>query len=107
MAPTLLGAVTGLALGIWAPAYWALQIVASIGGLLAGLEHHGAGSGARRGLLGGVLFGGLLLLVHYASGLDPHVSLGSAPVFLVVVTGVVGCALGALGGRYRARRTRA
>lgn len=105
-APAVLGAISGLALGIWAPAYWALQALALIGGLFAGLEHNGAPSGARRGLLGGFLFGSFLLLVHYASGLDPHASLGHVPALLVVVTGAIGSALGALGGRYRARRLR-
>ena len=42
VAPTTLGAVTGIALGLSPVAYLALNILATVGGILAGLEHDGA-----------------------------------------------------------------
>jgi len=103
VAPVVLGVVAGLALGWSAPAYWLLQVVATVGGVLAGTEHDGARPGAKRGALGGGLYGAAVLLVHYATGADAHVSLGSAPAFLVVITAVAGAILGAGGGMLRAR----
>lgn len=106
LGPALLGSVAGIALGLSSPAYWALQALATLGGLVAGLEHTGAGHGARRGLLGGTLFGTFLLVVHALSGLESHADLGEVPAVLVLFTAAIGCALGAVGGRLRQRLTR-
>lgn len=107
LAPAALGAVAGVVLGLSALAYWVVSVLAAAGGLSAGAEHEGALPGAGRGVLGGVLYGACLLLAHDVSGRHAHVSLGAHPGFLVVVTGLAGCVLGALGGSFRARRVRA
>ena len=78
--------------------------VAILGGVGAGLDHHGGRSGALRGVLGGVLFGASILVVHELSGKDAKASLPDPAILLLVITAVGGTCLGALGGRLRARR---
>src|SRR4051794_2155253 len=73
--PAVFGAVTGLALGWSAAAYWALSLLALIGAVVAGLEHADGWGGADRGLVGGTLFGTFLLLAHLAAGGEPKVSI--------------------------------
>jgi hypothetical protein len=104
VAPLVLGAITGVALGIAAGAYWALSAVAVVGGVLAGLEHEGRRGGARRGILGGALFGLGVLLAHAVTGADATVSLGSFPPFLIVIDAVIGMFLGLLGGHISQRQ---
>ena len=101
--PFVFGAVVGVFLGISAGAYWGLSALAAIGAILAGLEHEDARSGARRGLLGGALFGLGLLLAHAVAGTDAKVSLGSFPPLLIVIDAIVGMLLSGLGGRLSRR----
>jgi hypothetical protein len=102
--PAAFGALCGWMLGVSEVVYLLLAVpVATLGGFLAGLEHRGAGSGARRGVVGGALFGGFILLVHELTGEEAEVELPDPPILLAVVTAVLGSALGALGGRLRAR----
>ena len=107
VAPAVLGIVTGLFLGISAPVYWVLQAVATIGGFLAGTEHVGWKEGFGRGIIGGSVFGFLILLTRAITGWDDKASLGDLPIALVLVTMIVGAIVGALGGAVRARRGRA
>jgi peptidoglycan/LPS O-acetylase OafA/YrhL len=100
--PAAFGAIVGLVLGVSATAYWGLQALAAVGGLLAGLEHRDGVDGADRGLFGGLLFGTFLLLAHAISGADAKVDLGQWPGALIVFAGLAGCLLGALGGSGRA-----
>jgi len=97
--PLAIGALAGIMLGVAAAAYWAVGIVAAIGGILAGFEHRDGWGGADRGLAGGALYGIGLLVAHEIAGTDATVSLGSFPPLLPVVTAIVGMLLGALGGR--------
>ena len=69
------------------------------GGYFAGKEHDGAGEGALRGLVGGSLFGGGILLVHEATGKEAKADLPHPAALLLVITVVFGIALGAMGGR--------
>jgi hypothetical protein len=99
--PTALGALAGVFLGISAGAYWAIGLIAFVGGILAGFEHADAWDGADRGLVGGTLYGTGLLIAHAIAGTDAKVELpGFAPI-LVVVTAIIGMLLGALGGKIR------
>src|SRR5215210_2908731 len=102
--PAAFGAVCGLVLASSATAYWVLQGVAALGGLLAGLEHRNASEGADRGLLGGLVFGSFLLLAHAIDGREAQASLGEWPGLLLVFTSIAGCLLGALGGAIRSGR---
>jgi hypothetical protein len=101
--PFAFGAVVGVALGISAVLYWGLSALAAVGGVLAGLEHEDARSGARRGVLGGALFAMGLLLAHVLTGADEKVSLGSFPPLLIPIDALIGMGLGALGGWLRSR----
>jgi apolipoprotein N-acyltransferase len=105
--PAIVGAVAGILVGVSATAYWVVAILAAVGAFVAGFEHRDGWGGADRGLVGGVIYGATLLLVHWASGKDAKVSLGAFPPLLIVVTALVGILLGALGGRLaRAQRER-
>ena len=101
--PAILGAVTGLFLGISDGVYLILSIVAFVGGIGAGFDHDGAGAGAKRGLFSGVIFGAFLLLAHEIHGGEPKTDLPEPAILFVVITGVLGAVLGALGGLLRGR----
>lgn len=103
LAPALFGAVTGWALGVNEIAYAVLSVLGIAGGYAAGLEHDGAGEGAVRGVIGGALFGGLILLTHKAIGAEPEAHLPEPEILLVAITTAFGVGLGALGGRRRHR----
>lgn len=103
--PAVVGALAGVLLGASEAAYWVIGIVAALGALLAGFEHLGGGEAAKRGLVAGVVYGITLLLAHEIVGTEEKVSLGELPALLIVITGVVGAALTALGARLaRSRR---
>jgi hypothetical protein len=107
--PAAVGALAGVLLGVSAAAYWAIGLLAAIGGFLAGFEHLDGWGGADRGLAGGAIYGIALLLAHAVAGTDAKVSLGSFPPLLVVVTAIIGMLVSAAGGRVarvqRERRT--
>ncbi len=108
VAPAVLGAIAGILLGVSAGAYWAISLVAAVGGFLAGFEHRDGWGGADRGLIGGAIYGLFLLLAHAAVGTHAKVSLGSFPPLLIVITAIIAILLGAAGGRIaRAQRERA
>lgn len=97
--PFVFGAVVGVVLGISAGAFWALSALAGLGGVLAGFEHPDGWGGADRGLVGGAIFGLGVLIGHAIAGTTAKVSLGSFPLFVLVVDAIFGMFLGALGGR--------
>jgi hypothetical protein len=97
--PLAFGAVVGIVLGVDASAYWALSVLAGLGGVLAGFEHQDGWGGADRGLVGGALFGLGVLVAHAIAGTDAKVSLGGFPPLLIVIDAIFGMFLGALGGR--------
>jgi hypothetical protein len=95
--PLVFGAIVGVLLGVSAPVYWILSLLAAIGAILAGLEHPDARSAALRGLVMGIVYGVALLLAHAVAGTHPKVSLGSFPPFVIVIDAIVGAILSALG----------
>jgi hypothetical protein len=97
--PLAFGAVVGILLGVSAGVYWALAVLAGLGAVLAGFEHMDGCGGADRGLAGGVLFAIGILVAHALAGTHAKVSLGSFPPLLIVLDGIAGMLLGALGGR--------
>ncbi len=101
--PFLFGAIVGIFLGVSAPVYWILSLLAAIGAVLAGLEHPDARSAALRGLVMGIVYGVALLLAHAVAGTHAKVSLGSFPPFVIVIDAVVGAILSSLGGLLSAR----
>lgn len=104
--PFVFGAIVGVILGVSAPVYWILSLLAAIGAVLAGLEHPDARSAALRGLVMGIVYGVALLLAHAVAGTHAKVSLGSFPPFVIVIDAVVGAILSALGGLLGGRRGR-
>jgi hypothetical protein len=99
--PAVFGAVAGIFLGISAAAYWLIQLVALVGAVLAGLEHRNGREGARRGLVGGTLYGIFLLLAHAVIGTSATVKLPNFEPILVVFTALFGALGSGLGGRLR------
>jgi hypothetical protein len=102
LVPVAFGALCGWLLGVNKTAYLVLSLLAIAGGYIAGQEHDGAGEGAIRGLIGGALFGGAILLVHEATGKTAKADIPDPKIILVGITVVAGVILGALGGRRRA-----
>jgi hypothetical protein len=100
--PAAFGALCGWLLGVNKTAYLVLSILALLGGYAAGTEHEGGPSGALRGLIGGALFGGSILLVNDALGKVPKATLPDPKIWLLAITVGVGVVLGTLGGRARA-----
>ncbi len=106
--PALIGALAGVMIGVSTGAYWAVAIVAGVGGFLSGFEHQDGWGGADRGLIGGAIYGTALLVAHAIAGTTAKVSLGSFPPLLAVITAIIGMLLAAAGGRIaRGQRERA
>jgi hypothetical protein len=101
--PILGGVITGIALGISEPVWLVVNLVMILGGIAAGFDHLGAAEGAKRGLLGGFLFGCAVVLTDAVTGWDRAAKLPDPAILLVVVTTVVSIGLGAAGGALRAR----
>jgi hypothetical protein len=102
--PGVFGAITGFFLGHSKPVYIGLNAVAAIGGYIAGWEHRNGREAAVRGLIGGLCFGGAILLVHQATGDTPKVKLPDPPVILMAFTGGIGAILATIGAGSRRRR---
>ena len=103
LVPAAYGVVTGYFLGVSESTYVILSVLAVVGGVGAGFDHRGAAAGAKRGLLGGVLFGAFVLIAHEIHGATAKAHLPEPAILLVVITAVLGVALGALGGWLRGR----
>ena len=101
--PAIFGAVAGWLLGVNEIAYLVFGLVVLIGAYVAGLEHHGAGEGALRGAVLGLVYGGALLLVHEALGEEPKAELPHPKILVLAITIGVSAVAGALGGRRRKR----
>jgi hypothetical protein len=102
--PGIFGAFCGWMLGVSKPVYIALQIVAAIGGYIAGWEHRSGREAALRGLVGGLVFGGAILAIHELTGDTPKVKLPEPASVLMAFTGGIGAILASFGAG--ARRTR-
>jgi hypothetical protein len=102
LVPAAFGALCGWVLGISEVAYIVLAVpVAILGGAAAGFEHKEPRQAAIRGLIGGGLFGGFVLIVHELTGKAAKANLPDPPAVLAVVTAVLGSGLGALGAGWR------
>jgi hypothetical protein len=101
--PVLVGVIGGWLLGETKAGYLIWTLVMILGGIGAGMEHDTARGGALRGLLGGVLFAGTILVTHEIIGNAALAKLPDPPILLCVVFGVISGALGLLGARLRRR----
>lgn len=104
--PAASGLLCGLLLELSAPAYTALTALCIAGGLTAGREHLSALRGARRGALGGTLFGACLLLGHHLGAGRAQVRLPRPEIGQIAVTTTIGAVLGAAGSASRKRTRR-
>lgn len=104
--PAVYGAVTGYFLGVSEVTYLVLSAIGVLGGIGAGFDHVGAAAGAKRGILGGAIFGSAILIAHEIHGADAKADLPHPAILLVVITTVLAMAFGALGGLLRARVAR-
>jgi hypothetical protein len=103
LVPAILGGIAGLVLPPVPALYIVIQVVAIIGGLLAGLEHHNVGEAAVRGLVGGFFFGLGIIVLHAISGGDDHHYLGQLPIVLPLITAVFGALFAVIGSVVRRR----
>jgi hypothetical protein len=103
VAPVAFGALCGYVLGSSEPAFNLLMLLAGVGGVLAGFEHLDARQGAIRGIVGGVLFTGALVVCFTVRGAPMVAHLPLALPGMAVLYAVMGVPLGALGGRLRRR----
>lgn len=101
--PADIGGIAGLVLASLPALYVGLQVLAAIGGLLAGLEHRKAGEAALRGLCGGVFFGIGIIGLHALSGGSDHHLLGQLPIALPVITATSGALFAIIGSLVRRR----
>jgi hypothetical protein len=102
--PAVFGLLVGWMLGVSKPVYIGLNIVAGIGGYIAGWEHRSGKEAALRGLVGGLVFGGAILLMHELTGDTPKVKLQDPKIILLAFTGGIGAILAAFGASARATR---
>lgn len=100
--PLAFGALCGIALAHSKTFYGILTLLSIVGGVGAGFDHADATGGARRGALGGALFGLGIVLVHAATKKATS-SIPHPAVLLILVTVLAGVALGTIGGYFRGR----
>ncbi len=106
--PAIAGVVAGILIGVSPGAYYGYGGFVAIATVFGGFEHQDGWGGADRGLVGGFIYGVMLLLTHAITGVEAKVSLGSFPPFLAIITAIIGMLLAALGGRIaRGQRERA
>ncbi|HEY6761397.1 MAG TPA: hypothetical protein VI318_17995 [Baekduia sp.] len=106
VAPLLFGFVTGAMLGESVAAWAVANVIATLGGFLAGFDHDDLREAARRGALGGLLFG-LALVCADALVVDDRVATIADPAILqVVVTTIAGTLLAVAGCALRGRLAR-
>jgi hypothetical protein len=104
LVPGIFGLICGYFLGHSKTVYIALQIVAAIGGYVAGFEHRSGREAAIRGFLGGAFFGAGILLMHELTGDKEAVKLPHPALILLVFTAGIGAILAAFGAGARATR---
>jgi hypothetical protein len=100
--PVAFGALTGYALAHSKGLYIVLNLLALIGGIGGGFDHPSAAEGARRGAVGGTLFGLAIVIVHAIEDRAVQ-SIPHPAILLVILTALAGIALGAIGGFLRGR----
>ncbi|MDX6637496.1 MAG: hypothetical protein QOJ01_1007 [Solirubrobacterales bacterium] len=101
--PVVYGAITGYTLGHSKGVYIVLNLLAAVGGVGAGFDHLGPRAGARRGVLGGAIFGLAVVIAHAIQGGPALTKIPHPAILLVVFTVLFGLALGAFGGYLRGR----
>jgi hypothetical protein len=104
LVPGIFGLIAGFALGQSKVVYIALQVVAAIGGYVAGFEHRSGREAAIRGFIAGAIYGGGILLMHELTGDHPKTKLPDPAVILMAFTAGIGAVLAAIGAGARDAR---
>ena len=99
--PLVFGLITGYVLGVSEIGYLVLSLLGIAGGYLAGMEHDYAIDGVYRGMLGGLLFGFGILLMHGLLDEEPKAELPDPEILVIAITAGFGTLLGWLGARRR------
>jgi hypothetical protein len=102
--PVIFGLITGFFLGHSKTVYIILNVIAGIGGYVAGFEHRSSREAAVRGVIGGAFFGAGILLMHEITGDHEVVKLADPKIALLGFTAGFGAILGAFGAGARATR---
>jgi hypothetical protein len=104
--PAVAGFLAGLTLGLSLAAWTIANVLATLGGLGGGFEHDTLGGAARRGAIGGLLFGTCLALAD-ATAVGDRVATIVEPTFLhPLLTATVGTLLSIAGAALRLRVVR-
>ena len=101
--PMGFGFLCGAVLDTSGALFLGLQVLAALGGYFAGFEHSRPLHARMRGVLGGLLFGGFILIGHHAVGGDDHGLIPDPELIQLVITATLGALLGTLGARTRQR----
>ncbi len=101
--PVFAGAIGGWLLGTTKGGYLIYTTLMILGGILAGMEHDTLRGGALRGLVGGILFSGSILVVWKLIGDDARASLPHPASGLILIIALISTLLGMLGSRLRRR----
>ncbi|WCB96883.1 hypothetical protein DSM104299_05651 [Baekduia alba] len=104
--PLLGGFVTGAMLGVGAGAWAVANVIACIGGFLAGFDHDTSASAARRGAFGGLLFGLALVLADALVVDDRAAKIADPAILQVLVTTLAGTILAVVGVSVRGKVAR-
>jgi hypothetical protein len=106
VSPLLGGFVTGAMLGVSVAAWAIANVIAAVGGFLAGFDHADRADAARRGAIGGLLFGLALVLADAAIVAERAAKIADPAVLQAVVTTLAGTLLALAGCAVRARMAR-
>jgi hypothetical protein len=104
--PVLAGLATGAMLGVSVAAWAIANVLATLGGLGAGFEHDERGDAARRGAIGGLLFGLSVVLADALVVEDRAATIADPAILQAVVTTIAGTLLALAGCALRARAVR-
>jgi hypothetical protein len=104
--PASFGFLCGALLSSSGTVFLILQIIGVAGGFTAGFEHDHWRGGVLRGLCGGAIFGGFILIGHAVTGGSDHGLLPGIQAFQILITVFFGVLLGWLGSRLRVRAVR-
>jgi hypothetical protein len=104
--PIVGGFLTGAMLGVSAAAWVVANVVAVIGGFLAGFDHDTTAGAARRGALGGLLFGSALVLADALVVDDRVATIADPAIGQLLVTVPAGAVLAILGVSTRGKIAR-
>jgi len=104
--PVIGGFLTGVTLGLGIAAWVIANVIATLAGFGAGLDHDGAADAARRGATGGVLFGLSVVLADALVVEDRVAKIADPAILQAVVTTVAGTLLALAGTWLRSRIVR-